>query len=156
MNYIPLFSQIHGTHASLVLISGATGGLGKALAVECANRGWDLYLTDLNEANLETLATSLRATYAVKVLYSPCDLTDAAARSALFERFQHQGLHFWALFNVAGTISMSMEKRCIFPNTIANEVPPLRTKSKPPNRRFSTRVRAMIIFSIKFGSVLED
>ena len=103
MNNLPLFSQIHGAHSSLVLISGATGGLGKAFAVECASRGWDLYLTDLNEANLETLATCLRATYAVKVHYSACDLTDAAARSALFERFRTQNLHFWALLNVAGT-----------------------------------------------------
>jgi short-subunit dehydrogenase len=87
----------------MVLITGATGGLGKALAVECASRGWDLYLTDLSDPSLETLATSLRATYAVKVHYSPCDLTDAASRSTLFERFHQQGLHFWALFNVAGT-----------------------------------------------------
>ena len=98
-----LLRQTHGINSSLVLISGASGGLGKALAVECASRGWDLYLTDLNEANLETLATCLRATYAVKVHYSACDLTDAAARSALFERFRTQNLHFWALLNVAGT-----------------------------------------------------
>ena len=32
---------------SSVFISGATGGLGKAFAVECASRGWDLFLTDL-------------------------------------------------------------------------------------------------------------
>jgi short-subunit dehydrogenase len=103
MNNNLLLRQTHAIHSSMILITGATGGLGKALAVECASRGWDLYLTDLNEASLETLATCLRATYAVKVYYSPCDLTDAASRSTLFERFHKQGLHFWALFNVAGT-----------------------------------------------------
>ena len=39
-----LLRQTHGINSSLVLISGASGGLGKALAVECASRGWDLYL----------------------------------------------------------------------------------------------------------------
>ena len=37
------------------MISGATGGLGKAFAVECASRGYDLYLTDLRAEPLETL-----------------------------------------------------------------------------------------------------
>ena len=54
-----LLRQTHGINSSLVLISGASGGLGKALAVECASRGWDLYLTDLNAASLETLAIPL-------------------------------------------------------------------------------------------------
>jgi uncharacterized protein len=103
MNNNLLSRQTHGTNSSMVLISGAAGGLGKAFAVECASRGWDLYLTDLSEASLETLATCLTATYAIKVHYSPCDLTDAVARSTLFERFHRQNLHFWALFNVAGT-----------------------------------------------------
>ena len=30
---------------SLVFITGATGGLGKAMAAECAGRGWDLFGT---------------------------------------------------------------------------------------------------------------
>ena len=32
---------------SIYLITGATGGLGKAFAAECAGRAWDLFLTDL-------------------------------------------------------------------------------------------------------------
>lgn len=31
-----------------VLITGAAGGLGRALAVECARRGYGLFLTDQN------------------------------------------------------------------------------------------------------------
>ena len=40
---------------SKVLITGAGGGLGKAFCVECARRGWDLYLTDLRLEALETI-----------------------------------------------------------------------------------------------------
>jgi short-subunit dehydrogenase len=85
---------------SLVLITGATGGLGKAFAVECASRGWDLFLTDLSAAALASLAEGLRRTYGVKVLFDPCDLTDPLARAGLFEHIA--GLRFWSLINVAG------------------------------------------------------
>jgi len=87
---------------SLAAISGATGGLGKAFAVECASRGWDLFLTDLNPEALETLAGGLRNTYGVNVLTHVCDLTDPASRAALFERARSDRLRFWALVNVAG------------------------------------------------------
>jgi short-subunit dehydrogenase len=87
---------------SLVMITGAAGGLGKAFAVECASRGWDLFLTDLRPEPLDTLATGLRNAYGVKVLVQTCDLTDATSRSALFEAIGARGLQFWALINVAG------------------------------------------------------
>jgi short-subunit dehydrogenase len=87
---------------SLTMISGAAGGLGKAFAVECASRGWDLFLTDLSAEPLETLAAGLRASYAVRVTTLPCDLTDLASRNSLFEHIRANGLRFWALINVAG------------------------------------------------------
>jgi short-subunit dehydrogenase len=88
---------------SFVMITGATGGLGKAFAVECASRGWNLYLTDLNAGALQTLAESLHSTYGVKVLTRPCDLTDAPARATLFKAIRAAHLRFWSLINVAGT-----------------------------------------------------
>lgn len=87
---------------SLVLITGATGGLGKALAAECASRGWGLYLTDLAEDKLAALAAGLERSYSVRVRYAAADLTDAQSRAALFERIQAEGPRFRALINVAG------------------------------------------------------
>jgi short-subunit dehydrogenase len=63
---------------SLVFITGATGGLGKAFAVECASRGWDLFLTDLRTENLALLASGLEQAYGVNVHYYACDLTAGA------------------------------------------------------------------------------
>src|SRR5512139_1708887 len=88
---------------SMVLVSGAAGGLGKAFAVECASRGWDLLLTDLRIEPLETLAAGLRNAYGVRVLTHACDLTDPLSRTGLFDRLHADGLRFWALVNVAGT-----------------------------------------------------
>ncbi len=87
---------------SYVFISGAAGGLGKAFAVECASRGWDVYLTDLHAEALETLAAGLRQAYAVQVAWQPCDLTDPQARDALFDSLRADRLRFWMLVNVAG------------------------------------------------------
>ncbi len=94
--------EMQNPSRSLVAITGAAGGLGKAFAVECASRGWHLFLTDLRPEPLETLAASLRCTYGVDVLTQACDLTDAAGRAALVDSLRRQSLRFWALVNVAG------------------------------------------------------
>ncbi|MDY0020607.1 MAG: SDR family NAD(P)-dependent oxidoreductase [Anaerolineae bacterium] len=87
---------------SKILITGATGGVGRAFAVECASRGWDLFLTDLQEERLSLLATGLRNAYGVNVMTYACDLTEAASRGNLFETLRSEGLSFWGLINVAG------------------------------------------------------
>lgn len=86
----------------MVFITGATGGLGKAFAVECASRRWDLFLTDLEADRLAMLAMNLENTYGVKVMYWPCDLTAPASREQLFDTLRAEGLRFQALINVAG------------------------------------------------------
>lgn len=83
-------------------ITGATGGLGRAFAVECANRGWDLFLTDISEDALNTLSSRLISTYGIKVIYFPCDLTDFASRTNLFDFMNDENLRFSYLINVAG------------------------------------------------------
>ena len=88
---------------SSVLITGASGGLGKAFAVEAASRGWPLFLTDLQAEPLETLASGLRRAYGVLVRVAACDLTDPASQAALYQRLRGDGVSFWALINVAGT-----------------------------------------------------
>lgn len=42
-----------------VLITGAAGGLGRAMAVECGRRGYDMFLTDVNEDGLRRVQTGL-------------------------------------------------------------------------------------------------
>ncbi len=87
---------------SVYMITGATGGLGKAFAAECADRGWDLFLTDLNAARLELLARGLERAYGVEVTYFASDLTDPTSRTALFESLRREGRLFRGLINVAG------------------------------------------------------
>jgi short-subunit dehydrogenase len=87
---------------SYILITGAAGGLGKALAAECAARGWNLFLTDLSDERLQPLAAGMQRLYGVKVLHYACDLINPAARAGLWEEIARLGLRFHMLLNVAG------------------------------------------------------
>ncbi len=87
---------------SYVCITGGAGGLGKAFAVECASRGWDVFLTDTNEESLARIAEGLQNTYGISVCYEVCDLTNVASRTKLFETIEAKGCYFWSLINVAG------------------------------------------------------
>lgn len=85
-----------------VLITGAAGGLGRALAVECAERGFDLMLTDINPAALSAIKEGITRRFHVNVLAEACDLTDKEAVDRLFNRAHERGIEFDMLLNVAG------------------------------------------------------
>lgn len=85
-----------------ILITGAAGGLGKAFAVECASRGWDLFLTDLRWEPLQELSEALKRTYEVDVLCFVSDLTEHTSREELFNYIRNENISFQGLINVAG------------------------------------------------------
>lgn len=85
-----------------VMITGASGGLGRALANECARRGYQLFLTDLNEQGLKSLQTGLERQFDTTVSISACDLTSDACVDALLEKLDAGGIRFDMLLNVAG------------------------------------------------------
>lgn len=84
------------------LITGAAGGLGKAFAVECASRGWDVFLTDRVAEPLDVLAVGLRNVYGVKVITHVCDLTDQSERKILARHVRAEAVRLTTLINVAG------------------------------------------------------
>lgn len=87
---------------SFVCITGATGGLGKAFALECASRGWNLYLTDVDMKKLETLQKGLSRLYESEILYDSCDLIDPDDRALFWEHIHAAGIRFYMMINVAG------------------------------------------------------
>ncbi len=86
----------------MVLITGASGGLGRAMAVECAERGYSLFLTDLHESELAQIREGIRRRYDVEVFTRVCNLTDESQVTALFAYADQQGLRFDMLLNIAG------------------------------------------------------
>jgi short-subunit dehydrogenase len=90
------------TSASLVLITGASGGIGADLAVEYARRGHALILSARRVAELEQLAARLQRDHAVQVTVVPADLADPAGVDRLASTVEAMGQPLAALVNNAG------------------------------------------------------
>lgn len=87
----------------ITLITGATGGLGRAFAFACAEEGDALFLTGRREEKLSALRAELALRFPNLCVYScPCDLTDEDSRAALFAGVRGTGCRIARLCNVAG------------------------------------------------------
>lgn len=84
------------------LITGAAGGLGRAFAAECAARGYDLLLTDLNSSVLDTVRQGLLRQYDVIIHTFCCDMTRDEDVAALGAYAQDHQIFLDMLLNVAG------------------------------------------------------
>ena len=67
------------------VVTGASNGIGEALAIDLAARGHNLIITARREALLDALAARLTDRYGVTVEVRPGDLGDAAQRAKLAE-----------------------------------------------------------------------
>ena len=85
-----------------ILITGASAGIGAALARVYAEKGWDLILTARREAALTALAEEITTTYGVAVIVIPADLSDPDAPARLVEAIAAHGLTVDGLINNAG------------------------------------------------------
>ena len=85
-----------------VFITGASGGLGRALANECGRRGYHLFLTDWNEQGLKSIQRGIERQYGVTVTTASCDLTKDESVDALLQKIDSVGLRFDMLLNIAG------------------------------------------------------
>lgn len=89
-------------HGRTALVTGASAGIGAAIATVLAERGFDLVVTARRADRLEALAASLHATHGVAVHVVPADLADPAAPAALCTALEARGLTIDVLVNNAG------------------------------------------------------
>lgn len=85
-----------------ILITGASAGIGAALARVCAARGHDLILTARREGPLQTLAEQLTAAHGVAAAVVVADLAQPEAPARLVEAVAARGLRVDGLINNAG------------------------------------------------------
>ncbi len=84
------------------LITGAGAGIGRALAVESARRGRDLFLVSLPGEGLPEFAASLEETHGVEAKALEIDLTGTGAPAEVYRRSREWGLRIDRLINNAG------------------------------------------------------
>ena len=87
---------------SYAFISGATGGIGKAFAVQIAKEGGNLFITGRSQEKLSILANDLSNSYGILVDYFACDLTNEYAIEHMLAYIKGQGYKFNKIINVAG------------------------------------------------------
>ncbi len=89
-------------HGRRALVTGASSGIGAAIARRLAARGAHLVLTARRKERLEGLAKALREAHGVEVLVLASDLVADGAGLALFEATEGAGTSIDILINNAG------------------------------------------------------
>lgn len=95
--------QITEKEKRYALITGATGGVGKAFAKVLAEQNYALLLTGRSETKLSALKEELQRNYeGIDIKIFAADLAEENSRLALFGRIAQEGIKLSMLVNVAG------------------------------------------------------
>lgn len=84
------------------LVTGASAGIGKALAARFAEHGFDLVLVARREQRLRELARDFGERCGITALVIPADLADPEAPRSIHDRLGAEGVAVDALVNNAG------------------------------------------------------
>jgi len=90
------------SEASTALVTGASSGIGAAIATSLAKRGHALTLVARRQDRLTELANDLHEDYGVRAGVIACDLADPAERDRLAAKVTELDLEVEVLVNNAG------------------------------------------------------
>jgi short-subunit dehydrogenase len=88
--------------SSAALVTGASSGIGAAIARELASRGYSIALVARREERLRSLATDLASEHGVAAEAIACDLGDPDERDRLADELRGRGRSVEVLVNNAG------------------------------------------------------
>ena len=86
----------------LALVTGASAGIGAALARTFASHGYDVALTARRADRLEQLSDEISLRYGVEAITIAADLADSKATDVILDHLTSHGRHVDALVNNAG------------------------------------------------------
>ncbi len=87
---------------SYALITGASKGIGKAIAFELAKRNYDILITARSAELLMQVADEIKNAYPVNVIFFPLDLSELHASQKLFDWCVENNFPVSVLVNNAG------------------------------------------------------
>jgi len=93
---------MNDNHQPYALITGAGIGIGRALAIECANRNMNLALIDLPGSGLEKTIRHLKKNFHVDIQYLEIDLTTPHSAEKIYTWTKEQNITVNMLINNAG------------------------------------------------------
>jgi 3-oxoacyl-[acyl-carrier protein] reductase len=105
-----------GLKGRTALVTGASKGIGKAIAIGLADEGVRLALLARTNAALEAAAQEIRAVTGAAVLALPTDIRDAAAVAAAVERAHAEFGSLHILVNNAGGPIKRSERQILWPD----------------------------------------
>ncbi len=103
------------------LITGASSGIGEAIATELAAQGTHLVLVSRNQEKLKKLQKKLSKCYTVTIHVIPFDLSKSSAALHLYEYCQSQNIQVDILVNNAG-FGMATEREFSDPQTLESMI----------------------------------
>jgi uncharacterized protein len=87
----------------LILITGASSGIGREMSKQLAAQKFDLILIARTISKLEELKVELEASYGISIHVFKCDLSNRNNAKALYESIKQKGLEVTHLVNNAGS-----------------------------------------------------
>jgi hypothetical protein len=87
---------------SYAIVTGASAGIGKEIAIQLAERGHNIILTARRENRLQELASEIRSRYQVNVDYITADLAEVDAPDQIHEFCKNNNYDVEILINNAG------------------------------------------------------
>ncbi len=84
------------------LITGSSAGTGKQIAIECAKRGFNMFLVSLPDTGLESFSDELKNNYPIEVHHLSIDLTKRKSPQKVFDYALQNNLKINILVNNAG------------------------------------------------------
>src|SRR2546421_12899579 len=102
MNPVKMLSNRRREHMPTVMITGAAGGIGRAVVREFVARGYTAAVTDISASALDELVKN----YPGSCTAFPANLADTAAIPALFEQVEQSLGQVEVLVNCAGIVNV--------------------------------------------------
>src|SRR5436190_7500621 len=96
------FTAITQTSMKIILITGATAGVGKAIAFKFAEHGWNIIITGRREERLKKIEEDIKKSFEVKVLSLCLDVRNKTEVQLAINDLPHDWKKIDVLVNNAG------------------------------------------------------